>query len=147
MAFRDRLDRLRGHLPWRRDRGDHVHIDHSHEAIGPPRGEQVLTPRVSIYENPSEILVRADVPGAIADSCEVHVDDDVLEISARSGELPGGKRTLLSELPSGNWYRRFRLPESLDGGEATATLASGVLTVHIPRRQRGSRPIPIRSGG
>ena len=151
MAWTDRLERLRGlrdHLPWRRDRGSQVHIDHSHQAVGPPRGQPALSPRVSIYENDSEILVCADLPGVIADTCEVHVDDDILEISARSGDLPTGKRTLLTELPSGSWYRRFRLPDSLAGTEATASLSSGVLTVHIPRRQRGAdRHIPIRSGG
>ncbi|HTM21277.1 MAG TPA: Hsp20/alpha crystallin family protein [Kofleriaceae bacterium] len=141
MTISERLERLRDHLPWRRER--HVHIDHQHHAIGPPEGRTVRTPRVSIYESETELLVCADVPGTTIDGTEVHIDQHLLEISARTAP-PAGKRALMHELGEGAWYRRFLLPERVIGEDCDATLDNGVLTIRLRKQGHvGGRQIRI----
>ena len=69
---------------------------HDGGSVSPERMERrpTLAPPVDIYENPDEILVVADVPGARSDSIMVKLDKSELYLYARRDEEtpPGGPR-------------------------------------------------------
>lgn len=92
----------------------------------------VYSPDVDIYENETELLLVADVPGAAADRISVDLLDSVLSVTA---ELPptNGYRT--------SYRRQFKLTVPVDPNKVNAELKSGELTIrlgkadsHRPRR-------------
>jgi len=92
----------------------------------------VYSPDVDIYENETELLLVADVPGTSADRISVDLLDSVLSVTA---ELPksDGYRT--------SYRRQFKLTVPVDPERITAELKSGELTIrlgkadsHRPRR-------------
>lgn len=83
------------------------------------------TPNVDVLQNPAELVIVADVPGASPESASVNVDQNgVLTVMAHDSE----------DADSG-WYREFELPENFDWDAADSTVKNGVLEVHIPRRR------------
>ncbi len=111
----------------------------------PPADRQRLVPAVDIIESEQELVLTADVPGAVREHTHVFFDGtQTLVIQARVQGM-GDARAVLSERREGDWYRVFQIPSYLDGAKATSGLTGGVLTVRIPRR-KGARPklIPVR---
>ena len=88
------------------------------------RPAQELTPRVDIFENDSELLLVADVPGVEASDIGIHVELPEVRIEAK---VPGA-----AEKPV---YRRtFRVDERIDPERVKAEYKEGVLRVHLAKR-------------
>jgi len=92
----------------------------------------VYSPDVDIYENDSELLLVADVPGASADRVTVDVHESVLTVAA---EVPQSSEYKTS------YRRQFRLAAAIDPDRVSAELKAGELTIrlgkadsHRPRR-------------
>jgi HSP20 family protein len=82
----------------------------------------VYSPDVDIFENDTELLIVADVPGAAADRVSVDLLDSVLSIAA--------------ELPKSNEYetryrRQFKLAVPVDPDKISAELKAGELLIHL----------------
>lgn len=105
------------------------------ESTAPTVAEQIpsIAPPVDIYENATELLLIADVPGVINDNVELHLEDDHIKLTARRG----------TELI----YRRsFLLPDGFDFAKAAASLTDGVLTVRLPKAEaRQPRRIAVKA--
>lgn len=116
----------------------------------PPPGTDGASwvPPVDIREGPDLFLIRVDVPGVAPDHIQVAMEDGVLSISGdRPREEPEPRafyRRL--ERPSGQFERRFSLPESADPSRVSASGTNGVLEVRIPKRGPTSRQrrVPVR---
>lgn len=109
-------------------------------------------PPVDVADNGKEIVVTVEVPG---------VDPKDIELEASGGTLvvQGRKRETTEENRDGVYYmeRRFgsfrrvvELPHGtrFDGpspGDIKAEYKNGVLTVRVPRSEKGARRIPISS--
>jgi HSP20 family molecular chaperone IbpA len=98
-------------------------------------GEPALTyqPHVDVYDTGSGLTIRADIPGASADSIDVAFEDGVLAVHAKAParDLPG--RVLRQEYGIGDYRRSFRLGDGFDGAEITAEYRRGVLSIDVPR--------------
>jgi HSP20 family protein len=86
----------------------------------------VHSPDVDIYENDTELLLVADVPGATAERISVDLLDSVLSIAA--------------ELPQTNEYatsyrRQFKLAVPVDPDKISAELKSGELLIHLVKAE------------
>ena|SRR5208283_3265041 len=107
----------------------------------PERVEQrppTVMPLVDVYENPNEILLWADVPGATRDGVEVHVDKGQLTLFAKRAPDPTsepGKRgsPVETEHRPYDYHRVFAVPSGIDATKIEAELASGVLKVRLPK--------------
>ncbi len=85
----------------------------------------VVQPAVDIWENDTELVIVADVPGVPRDRLDLLVEDGELRIEAkRPGHLEN------TEL---HYRRSFALPEGIDGEEIDAEVKDGVLFVHLPK--------------
>ena len=93
------------------------------------------TPAVDIVELKDGFLLRADVPGVVAEDIEVSMEDGVLTLSgeraADAHEEADGVRRF--ERRTGRFSRRFSLPESADAEGIAAKCANGILEVRIPK--------------
>lgn len=95
-----------------------------------------LRPAVDVYENADELLMRADMPGASADSVKIRIENSLLTLQA---ERQGAEATL-------RYYRAFQVPDSVDPEGISAELKQGVLHVQLKKHERAKpRVIQIRS--
>ncbi len=99
-------------------------------------------PNVDILEKADELLVVADVPGATPDGIDIHFEDGQLTIHARTPPRDPGVEFLVHEYGVGDYYRTFRVAETIDAGKITAEYADGVLTLHLPKAE-AARPRKI----
>ncbi|HEY5672128.1 MAG TPA: Hsp20/alpha crystallin family protein [Malonomonas sp.] len=84
-----------------------------------------LTPQVDIYENSNELVLLADLPGAVEQGLSVEVDRGILTLEA---QLAVGQNR-----EGNSYYRQFKLPERFDFSAGEALLKDGVLTLKLPK--------------
>nr|WLR90809.1 HSP17.4 [Selenicereus monacanthus] len=94
--------------------------------------------RIDWRETPEAHIFKADLPGVKKEEVKVEVEDgNVLKISGqRSREKEEKTDTWYRvERSSGEFLRRFRLPENAKVDEVKASLENGVLTVTVPKAE------------
>jgi HSP20 family molecular chaperone IbpA len=109
----------------------------------PERVEQrppTVMPLVDVFENANELLLWADVPGAVRDGVEVHVDKGQLTLFARRAPEPGmepGTRgaPVETEQRPYDYHRVFAVPSGIDATKIEAELNAGVLKVRLPKSE------------
>jgi len=94
------------------------------------------TPAVDIEEHADKFVLYADVPGVDLKSVEVTLEKGVLTLSGvreKAAESNGIEARRI-ERANGRFFRRFSLPDTVDGEAVTARGNNGVLGVVIPKR-------------
>jgi HSP20 family protein len=94
------------------------------------------TPAVDIEEYADKFVLYADVPGVDLKSVEVTLEKGVLTLSGarEKAAQSNGVEARRVERATGRFFRRFSLPDTVDGEAVTARGANGVLEVVIPKR-------------
>lgn len=98
---------------------------------------------LKVYRSTDRLTVAAPMAGLEPQDIRVEVTDDgrlLLDGEVR-GVLKDVKILLVDEWSVGAYYRDFRLPEAVDGSQATATYGNGVLVVTFPLSEKN---IPAR---
>lgn len=95
-------------------------------------------PAVDIREEADRFVMHADLPGVDPKDIEVTMENGQLTIrgerrSESTGESNGYHRV---ERISGQFYRRFSLPDTADPENITARGNNGVLEINIPKHAR-----------
>ena len=93
-------------------------------------------PAVDIREEEQQFVIHADLPGVEPKDIEVSLEKGELTIRGRRelsvrDEKQGFRRV---ERVSGEFYRRFSLPDTADSHAVKARHANGVLEVTIPKQ-------------
>ena len=104
-------------------------------------------PACDVYDNDSEILLVADVPGVKKDALDVRLERGELTLTAHPAvtDSPGTK--VQSEYGGFDFERRFAVPDGIDAAGVRAELQYGVLTLHLPKSEAiKPRQIPVRAG-
>lgn len=94
------------------------------------------TPAVDIEEYADKFVLYADVPGVDLKSIEVTLEKGVLTLSGnreKAAEAAGVEARRI-ERTNGRFFRRFSLPDTVDGESVTAKGSNGVLEIAIPKR-------------
>jgi len=89
------------------------------------RPARELTPSVDIFENETELLVVADVPGLDPNDIGVHLELPEFRIEAR---VQGTDKPVV-------YTRSFRIDERIDPEGVKAEYKDGVLRVHLAKSQ------------
>ncbi len=98
-------------------------------------------PPMDLQASDDAYIVRLDLPGVRREDVEAVAEDGVLHVRGETG-MPGEMaeaRRLRGERSLGRFARSVRLPSDAVMSEISATLADGVLTVRVGRRQAGGR--------
>ncbi len=105
----------------------------------------ILMPPVDVIEDAGGITLVADMPGVSKDSLTLRLEAHSLTIEgALSMDVPADMESRYAEVRSQHYERTFALSRELDGEQATAQLAHGVLRVRIPKAQHAvARKIPV----
>jgi HSP20 family protein len=107
---------------------------------GVERGNSVVewVPAVDIREEDSRFVLRADLPGVDPKDIEVTMDESVLTLRGKREleqreEREGYRRV---ERVTGQFSRRFTLPDTADSEAISAKSQQGVLEVSIPKQPK-----------
>jgi len=93
-------------------------------------------PAVDVQETKESFVLRADLPGVDPKDIDITMENGVLTLRGRrqseaTSEDRGYQRI---ERISGEFFRRFTLPDVADADSIAAKTANGVLTVTIGKR-------------
>lgn len=101
---------------------------------------------VDVFENDSQYIVTAALPGVQAEQVNVKLHNDLLTIE---GEIPQhtveNARPLLQERVYGRFSRTLRLSQPVNRDAVEATFENGVLTLTLPKSEEAQpRQIPVK---
>ena len=105
------------------------------------------TPSVDINEDEKAFTLLADIPGVNPDNIDISMEKGVLTIKGerKPEDITEHENYRRVERQSGNFYRRFSLPDSADGDKISAKSEHGVLTITIPKQEATvSRKIEVK---
>ena len=101
---------------------------------------------VDVYENPDELLLLVDVPGATSDGVDVQLDKGQLTIQAKRREDVSGALVAAEYRPS-DYLRIFSVPQGIDPSKIDAQLTGGVLRLRLPKSESVKpRRIEVKQG-
>jgi HSP20 family protein len=110
------------------------------------RQRPAVTPRVDVFENDSEYLLLADLPGVGKDGLQVHLHEGELTLEGRCEQSAPGA-PLAAEYRTTDYVRKFAVPRGIDPEKIDAALTDGVLRLRMPKAEAlKPRQIPIRPG-
>lgn len=101
-----------------------------------------IAPRVNIREDGEAYTIEAEMPGVSKGGIDVQVKEGELTLSgerAANGH-EGGYR--LRERPAASYYRAFRLGDTVDTSNITATMNNGLLTLTLAKVPE-AKPITV----
>jgi HSP20 family protein len=100
----------------------------------PIRNARTVTPRVDIFETDAELIMYADLPGVAPGNVDLRYEDGELVLEGKVGE--GRASAAVREFEPADFYRTFRVHDSIDSSKISAELKNGVLTVHLPKEAK-----------
>ena len=111
-------------------------------------GNLVKYPPVNVWEDGDAYHVEAELPGLTIEDIDLFVQDRDVTIAGKfKGEAAEGVSLHRHERPVGEFKRDLRLPLPLNAEAVEATLANGVLTLHLPKSESAKgRKVNIKNG-
>ena len=102
---------------------------------------EMWAPDVEVYQQNSELVVRADLPGMKKDDVSVDVTDNDITISGERRQQEETERGGIyrSERSYGSFCRTIPLPEGAIADQAKATFKDGVLEIRLPAPNQATR--------
>ena len=98
--------------------------------------EHTYTPKVDVWETTDNFNIVVEMPGVNRDGVNVKLEEGVLMIIGRIEPLSfEGYEPAFSEYKIGNFERAFQISEAINAEKIQATLADGVLTLVLPKKE------------
>jgi len=96
---------------------------------------EVAAPALDIYQTPSEVVVKAALPGVKPEDVSIDITGETLTIKGEHKAEQEIKKEdyLYQERRYGTFSRSMVLPSGLKTDKAEATMEDGVLTLTIPK--------------
>ena len=99
--------------------------------------EPWVAPLVDIYETADEYYLTANIPGVSKENVKIKLEEGFLVIMGRVNvDETKNRKYVLNEIEEGNYYRRFKISESIDEQKIDAKLENGILSVKLPKHER-----------
>ncbi len=97
--------------------------------------ERYITPPVDIYEDATGLTVVADMPGVEQDGLDIRVEEGILTLTAQTNHSTPGT-PIGREYQLQNFFRQFQLSDAVNVDGIRAELKHGVLTLHLPKKEK-----------
>jgi HSP20 family protein len=99
--------------------------------------QNFITPLVNIYETDNEFVLTANMPGVVRDNVKVKVEDDTLIMfGAIQYEDAFNRNYLLNEQEIANYYRTFKISDTVDKSNIEARYDNGQLVVNLTKNEK-----------
>jgi HSP20 family protein len=99
----------------------------------------IWSPPVDIEEQDDAYMVEAELPGVSRDDVNIEIVGNELMINGELKEREHKGILRKQTRRVGRFDYRVALPEQVDGDKVEARLKDGVLTVRVPKSERGQR--------
>lgn len=101
----------------------------------------ISLPKVNIKEVADAFIVEMAVPGMKKTDFDIHLDNQILSISAEIKEEHKDDDEGYSRREFGysSFKRSFTLPDSVDDSKINANYNEGILNIHLPKREEAKR--------
>ena len=94
-------------------------------------------PEVNIYETIDEFVLVANLPGVLRNDVKVRVTNNQLMIFGQIDyELNNSRNYILNEIEVANYYRTFRISDSVDQNMIQAKFDAGQLHISLPKNEK-----------
>lgn len=118
------------------------------EAIARSAFDSGLNPKLDMFEEENELVIKAELPGISKKDLDISLEDDVLKIKAEKKEEKeegeNGTTDYTRERRFGTYTRYMTLPARVDAEKVSATLKKGVLEIKLPKAEEpASKKIEI----
>jgi HSP20 family protein len=105
--------------------------------------ETGLVPKMDMFEEGNELVIRAEMPGVSRKDLDISLEDGAITIRAEKKEekkTEGDETTHYTrERRFGSYYRYMTLPARVDAEKVTATLKKGLLEIRLPKAEAPER--------
>ena len=103
---------------------------------------------VDIYDDGGAIVVQSTVAGCRPEDIDIALEDNMLTIR---GARPRAHQVddssfYYRELYWGSFSRSIILPEEVDFQKADAAIRNGLLTIKLPKKDRGAKKLKVKVG-
>ncbi len=99
--------------------------------------ESWVAPLVDIYETKDDFYLNAYMPGVNKDDIKIKMEEENLVIMGRINfENVNSRKYVLRESDSSNFYRKFRISDSVDYENIEANMENGILSIKLPKHER-----------
>lgn len=105
------------------------------------------SPAVDIKEEETRYVLHADIPGVDPKDIEVTLDNGILTVKGHKETETKKEADKYQRVErfSGQFIRRFTLPDTVNGDAVTAKTDKGVLEISIPKAEKGvSKRIEVK---
>ena len=121
-------------------KGGHVKVNFEPESEPtdePPDSEGQLT--IDVYQTPEEMVIKSTIAGVRQDDLDITIATDMVTIQGvrRKDENISPEDYYYQELYWGPFSRSVILPQEVDTESAKAALKDGILTIRLPKFERG----------
>jgi HSP20 family protein len=104
--------------------------------------------KADVFEEAGDYVVEVELPGTIADSLQILLDDAVLTIRGSASPSAGCNARIYfrREREPGPFERHISLPGPVWSDYAEASRRDGLLVIRIPKKNRAVRkfvPVPV----
>gem|GEM_PF-844247 len=94
-------------------------------------------PEVNIYETSDEFVLVANLPGVSRNDLRVRVTNNELILFGQIDyEINKSRKYILNEIEIGNYYRSFRISDTVDQSRIEARFDTGQLNVILPKKEK-----------
>lgn len=98
--------------------------------------ECLCAPQVDIYEIEDEFVMTANLPGIDREKIRIKIEDGHLVIMAKADLNEIQKRNyILSESSFGNYFRKFKISDSINLDKIAAKFSNGQLIINLPKHE------------
>ncbi len=99
-------------------------------------------PVTDVWENDDYVFVTAELPGIKKDEIDLNVEENFVEIKAKSKNKKEDSRFYSEEFRT--FYTKIDLPSSVDANKVEATFSNGILELKIPKLKGKKKKIEIK---
>ncbi|MCA0389288.1 MAG: Hsp20/alpha crystallin family protein [Bacteroidetes bacterium] len=99
--------------------------------------ENWVLPEVNLLEDDEAFFVYASMPGVKKDDVRIKLENGNLVLMGRiDRSKQEGKKILLKEINTGNFYRKFKVADSIDTESVDASFQDGQLVLRLAKHER-----------
>ncbi len=94
---------------------------------------------IDVYQTPTDIIVQAFVAGIRPDELEISITQDMITLRGKREDIRKIEREnfFYQELYWGSFSRSILLPQEVDADKADAAVKGGILTIKLPKIDKG----------
>jgi HSP20 family protein len=101
---------------------------------------------VDVYETEDEIVIQSAIAGISPDDLDISIENDVVNIRGKREKTleKHDRNYFYSECYWGYFSREIILPKEVDAEAAEASMKNGILTIRIPKAEKGNKKISVK---